>query len=436
MKFFQVLIWFFLSFSAFSITNAAKLCERELAVRRNPIQKILEKPHELTPKQQVILNRHPLSRLFSERNIENIQIFPILDPEDDDPKFAFNGERVQVAFLMFLLRKAGFVGQFNKFPERWFDPDEPLSQITLVVRESAEQNMEAKLEDGKTERERLVSVEMSALKSANGKMDNRSKDSLRQLYNIPEGARVGHLYFNLFSENKRYSDRNPTLLDLVRRVRDLDADITIVSSISKFRDDYDLHLRGKESNLILTTEESLKKWAMDDQPDLVDELFDVVDKEFDHLFLLSDIQHGRKKIGSGKTILFNDTFYQMPDLHKIADFVFTIGPINFFEALYSGSPTAVLFSDEALGEYNREAAAKMRLHGSRFPNFQLIETLNEEFKAKQNTKEFPQINIPFRVFLNTLYKLVRRQLEIIDNQPASDADEEIVSKSPSGWRFD
>ena len=363
--------------------SGATVCSETLRLKQNPIEILLEKPLELSDRQLEILKNHPLSEVFTKNpGIRRIQLEPHLDPKEYEQDPFFSGELLQAGFLRSLLLQVGFKGKFMELHPRNFGVKHVLS---LQVKDSAEYNPDGKSAPPMSPQERSRIVEMSDLKMANGKLDLRSTKALRTQYNIPLKSQVGHLYFNISNVNKRvpYSAQNPNFYLSAKKLQEQGANVIVVSSISRFRE-----------NVPKEVKEFLKR----------------AQKEFDQVLFLSDVQNGKSQISKGTVVVLNDTVNQMPDIHKISDRVLVVGPINFFEALYSGTPTTVLINEATLGDYNRITVNKLLANGEDFPNFKQIQSLDETLMSVQEIGPSTYDYDAFTDFLDILYKKIINQM--------------------------
>gem|GEM_PF-6634439 len=134
---------------------------------------------------------------------------------------------------------------------------------------------------------------------------------------------------------------------------------------------------------------------------------------FDKIVYLSQVKDPNEIDSNRRTLIINDTQGQMMKIHSASDLALIVGPINFFEPLFVGTPTILFSGYSTLQGYSRAGLNHMVSAASAFPHFINIESwqkfdqVNVDMKRSE-VKEAPLL----RGFLEILARKIAAQLNL------------------------
>lgn len=336
---------------------------------------------QLDAKQRQIIRQHSIQDLADELLKGKGLTFEIM-PFEDGVKIPFtykSGEEIQAIFVQAILEELFPRSRFEALDYRRDAKKsirKPLGpRVRLSVMDGAESPIWRSTGD-------IEGVQMPLLKVANGHYREFSKSETRTELGFSPQAKIAHVYANY--SNTTY-DRNwrPSFFDFFAKLRGLGYSVIVLSWM------------GSEH-------EHERQWTLERQREIM-ELFDSVVN-------LTDLSSNAERLGA--TMVFNDTRGKMLKIHTASDLVVVTGPINYFEALYSG--TATVHFDNAMlsGDYEKAAIKTMANIAAEFPNYTRVTRLSDITVPKVSQKKDFYPREALTTLLDNLEASIRRSLNM------------------------
>jgi len=326
-------------------TDAAKLLNDEADVKPKHSQREVCLEALIAPlsaDQEKIIKSHSIHRLAQQLKSGKGIAITLSNLEFDVSEV---GESIQAQFIRNVLR---FL-----FPEADFSGERglPGPRIGFSINDSSESGGQRPTMNHYDEL-----LEMPDIKAANGTFSPGHRQRLRQQYGISQSIKIAHVYVRelLGMEDRDVGPWNPNFSMVARKLSALEADVVIVSSLWILEQEYNESPEGEIERDFPRLKEVFPTWVR-----LTD-------------YLKAPDQYANKKL-----LIVNDTIGRMSELHQLSNFNVVLGPINFFEALYSGTPTSILLTEANAGIYEKSARDKMLSAAKGFPNYVPLRSLRD-----------------------------------------------------------
>ena len=335
---------------------------------------------------------------------QNIQVQISPFPEFEFESGLFSGELKQAHFLKEILLEI--------WPQAHFkDYDEITSQraFRFLIHDSAEYEYF----DNYRHYGKMISgfapetiVEMSDIKMANGVFNPSKNQVLREKIGL-SNVSVGHIYISDPWKIKfeKTEDKILNLKSTSQKLWSQGMDVVILSSSSRITP---THINRVFPDFLNPIEPVLYMSSLLETPSWPEKRKPTP-------------KSSRQKVQlekGEKYLILNDTVGRLPEIHALSDLTLVVGPINFFEPLYMGTPTIFTINPWSKNDYEMETINKMISYAQSFPHFKYLEYLDEKPLFDKN--EYNQISTQlqnfqynywiFSKFLDQLLKGVKEQM--------------------------
>lgn len=210
-------------------------------------------------------------------------------------------------------------------------------------------------------------IEMSDIKPAHISWMLGRRNRIREKLSMPRERRVAHIYlrnpFTLAQHIDAVQGRSD-LSAILRKMKGLGFDDVIVSA-TEFYDDFFLTLKEMRQEL------------------------PILHHLFPKILPVSDLLKRGVTETSQPVLYINDVRGYMPTLHALANFTLTVGPINFFESIFTGTETVALLNKKVSGGYDSAVLYKIVSYAKDYPNFKTVRSLDAIKVDGQVLKDIP-----------------------------------------------
>ena len=364
--------------------------ERKIKVHRKP----------LSQEQRTVLRNHPIFYHLRDsmglgQNTQ-VQISPF--PEFKFESSLFSGELKQAHFLKEILLEIWPQAQFKDYGKVTDQHG-----FRFFIHDSAEYGY---FPEQNSHPKPQTIVEMSDIKMANG-VFNPSKDQvLREKIGLSDVS-VGHIYISDPWKIKfeKPEDKILNLKSTSQKLWSQGIDVVILSSSNIITP---THIKRVFPNFLNPIEPVLYMSSLLETPSWSQKRKPTPKSSRQKV----QLEKGKKYL------ILNDTVGRLPEIHALSDLTLVVGPINFFEPLYMGTPTIFTINSWSKNDYEMETINKMISYAQSFPHFKYLEYLDEKPLFDKN--EYNQISTQlqnfqynywiFSKFLDQLLKGVKEQM--------------------------